>query len=666
MKNALTTLPEGLNSTYDEAIERINAQHPDQAALARKIICWVFHAFQPLTMPELQHALAVETGDSNLDTDNIPEEGLLLSVCNGLVTYGKEGLVLALVHYTFQEYLEQKAGTIFPEAQVEIVKTCLTYLSFDEFEQGPCDAETDFKIRLQQRPLLGYAVPRWGQHAGQGAEEVCRDLILSFLSQKAKLSASVQVLWARISRGFISPRHFPLDVSPLWLASFYGLEDAVSQLLASQSHVVNRKTTWGDTALHQAVGCGNIKVLKMLLSNGADIAARDLNGNTSLHFATFVVTYVPADDVSTSARQQYRSGVPQKVGTSDGFLLKLTGLLLDHGADVNAVNLEGQTALHLFVRKGQSSPTQLLLTRGADVTLRDRHRNAPLILASRSGDEEMARILLEHDLHRQIQCDIPKDAMKIATLKGQLSMLQYLLVKTSEQPPLDREGRNLLHLSAYGGHLHCLQYLESIDVDLEALDKQKRTSLHFAAACENEISGAVLNYLLDRGLDPCQRDADGWTPLLWAAKAGNIINIQLLLDTGAGSSYRGNQEWIPFAVATYHDNIRAAVMLRPPNKPLSNIFQTHGSDMSLLHRKITCDGCDLVSCKSSITSLLNEIADTLSPFLARDTNAQNAAISTTASNVYHLQESRTFPTVSSSSTGMIGIKMCRKSIGKRS
>ena len=614
-------------------------------------------------MPELQHALAVETGDSDLDADNIPEEGLLLSVCNGLVTYEKEGSVLALVHYTFQQYLEQKAETIFPEAQVEIVRTCLTYLSFDEFERGPCRGKYYFKARLQQWPLLRYAVLKWAQHARQGAEEACSDLILSFLSQGAKLSASVQVLWAKISTELIFPYHSPLDLSPLWLASFYGLEHTVSQLLADQSHTVNKRTTSGDTALHQAAGYGHLKVLQLLLNNGANIAAKDFDGNTSLHFAC---GHQPLTRL-------YRGDLLQEVRASDtDTSLKVISLLLDNGVDVNAVNFQGRAALHFATMYGQPLMTQLLLTRGADVTLKDRNQQAPLTFAMEYGDEKTSRILLKHDLKRQMQCHILNDAMKMAALRGRLSLLQELLLRTSEKAHPDSGGINLLHLSACGGSLRCLLYLESINHDLEALDKQERTSLHFAAASERQRSDAVLKYLLERGLDPCQRDVDGWTPLLWAAKAGITTNIQLLLDAGAGSFYQGDQEWIPFAIATYHNNTLAAAILRPHNRPLPEIFQTRQSRFSLRHSAV-CDGCELVSYRVFITSLLIETTDPLRLLLARDTNAHNAPISTSASNAFHLSKSHTLPTISRLSIGMmntiigmIEFNTSRKWIGKRS
>ena len=547
-------------------------------------------------MSEIQHALAVEGGDSTLDEDNIPEEGLLLSVCNGLVTYEKEGGFLALVHYTFQQYLEQKAESVFPEAQVEIVRTCLTYLSFDDFSQGPCDDDQDLMVRLKRFPLLSYAVPKWGRHARQGAEAACRELIISFLAHSAKRSASVQVLWVEksMNSNFFT-RRFPSRISSLWLASHYGLEYTMSHLLASQRQSVNMRTSWGDTALHRAAGCGNVGILELLLCNGADVTAKDRYGNTPLHLTTFFwcqYDMVPAKGLETWDWKE------QKARRSE-IALKVTQSLLNYGADVNATTLRGETALHISIMKGQKTLTQLLLARGADVMLKNGFGNAPLTLASAAGEKEIVAILLEHDLQRQVQCGFLNDALRAAASSDHVSLLEILLAKSSQRIPPDPEGRDLLHISANRGSLKCFQYLENRGFDLKALDKQKRTCLHSAAAGRRTGSLGVLEHLLEQGLDPNQSDVDRWTPLLWAAKAGHATKIEKILDAGIDSFYQDDRAWIPFAIATYHHNTLAAAILRPSTGPILETLQTQQSGLSLRHPGVTCDGCELVSLHQS-------------------------------------------------------------------
>ena len=178
-------------------------------------------------------------------------------------------------------------------------------------------------------------------------------------------------------------------------------------------------------------------------------------------------------------------------------------------------------------------------------------------------------------------------------------------MRSSDLPPPDWEGRNLLHLSAFAGDLKCLQYLEDMDLNAEALDKRQRTTLHFAAACGRPGSRAIIEYLLARGLDPCQSDVDGWTPLLWAAKAGKTANVQVLLDAGTDRSYQGDQQWIPFTVATHHGNTGAAAILKPHNTPYPEIFQL--PQLVLKHPNVRCDGCKMVSHRVLITYLLNEM-----------------------------------------------------------
>jgi hypothetical protein len=92
IRKALKTLPEGLHGTYDEMMRRIESQNDDDKQLARRVLFWIFHALRPLTLGELQHALAVEPGELELDEGNIIDGELLASPCAGLVVADREAI----------------------------------------------------------------------------------------------------------------------------------------------------------------------------------------------------------------------------------------------------------------------------------------------------------------------------------------------------------------------------------------------------------------------------------------------------------------------------------------------------------------------------------------------------------------------------------------------
>ena len=74
IKSALDNLPEGLDCIYDEPMGRIRLQNPrGRADLAIRVLGWIFYTVRPLTVQEVQHALAIEEGDCNLDSDGIPD-----------------------------------------------------------------------------------------------------------------------------------------------------------------------------------------------------------------------------------------------------------------------------------------------------------------------------------------------------------------------------------------------------------------------------------------------------------------------------------------------------------------------------------------------------------------------------------------------------------------
>ena len=108
---------------------RISSQHADDVKVAHDVLSWIMYANRPLHIEEVQHALAIEPELTDIDGEALIDEGLLISVCMGLVTEDRDSKIIRLMHHTTQEHFERKGSQHFPDAQKNITATCLTYLS---------------------------------------------------------------------------------------------------------------------------------------------------------------------------------------------------------------------------------------------------------------------------------------------------------------------------------------------------------------------------------------------------------------------------------------------------------------------------------------------------------------------------------------------------------
>jgi hypothetical protein len=89
-----------LDKAYNQAIIRIDGQMPGFQLLRRKVLSWITCVKRPLTILELQYALAIKVSNTQLDRNNIRDIKDMVSVCAGLVTVDKESGIIRLVYYT--------------------------------------------------------------------------------------------------------------------------------------------------------------------------------------------------------------------------------------------------------------------------------------------------------------------------------------------------------------------------------------------------------------------------------------------------------------------------------------------------------------------------------------------------------------------------------------
>ncbi len=110
----------------------------------------------------------------------------------------------------------------------------------------------------------------------------------------------------------------------------------------------------GATPLLRAALCGDLTVIRLLLARGADPTIETSDHTTPLMVAAGV---------------GWVDGMLHE--HSEGETLEVVKLLLEKGADVNAANEHGITALHGAAFKGANKAVQLLVDRGAKLDAKD-------------------------------------------------------------------------------------------------------------------------------------------------------------------------------------------------------------------------------------------------------------------------------------------------------
>jgi hypothetical protein len=195
-----------------------------------------------------------------------------------------------------QEYFQKAQEHWFPNAETDITKVCVSYLSFHAFENGPCDPFTELQRRLDRYKLYDYSAKNWGHHARK-ASILCPEVI-RFLNCEMKLEASIQALLPLRNRWYLIDGG-ETRMTGLHLAAYFGVEGTVNTLL-SEEVATTIQTTDGQamlrarldlkdgfrrTPLSWAAKNGHEAVVKQLLDKGADMDTRDEGGLTPLSWA---------------------------------------------------------------------------------------------------------------------------------------------------------------------------------------------------------------------------------------------------------------------------------------------------------------------------------------------------------------------------------------------
>jgi len=150
---------------------------------------------------------------------------------------------------------------------------------------------------------------------------------------------------------------------------------------------------------------GNMHIVEELLANGADVNAKNKDGWSALMVASL------------------------KGHT------EIVKALLANSADVNAKDFVGTTALMLASFKGHTETVMVLLAKGADVNANMKGGTA-LISASQEGHTEIVKALLANGTDVNAKDFIGRTALMLASFNGHTDIVKILLAKGADETAL--------------------------------------------------------------------------------------------------------------------------------------------------------------------------------------------------------------------------------------
>ncbi len=285
----------------------------------------------------------------------------------------------------------------------------------------------------------------------------------------------------------------------LLYAAIYGpIETA--QLLLDKKANVNAKSDEGFVPLHSAVSFGRTEIVKLFVEHGARVNETDNHGETPIFWALNPNTYDAAKyliENGAKATWKGKTGRTPLMTVAGRGSVNVAELFLQHGVDINAIDSNGQTALHyaaysrnpdgmskflilngaevnpLFCKHGKvsgccsgittplhsaSNTGQLAMVRnlinsGAKINVLNQDGLTPLYLAVKKGNPDVVKLLVEHGAFiNTAEKNLGYSELMLAVALGKKDIADYLIKNGADVNMKNKEGKSALDLAWNYGH----------------------------------------------------------------------------------------------------------------------------------------------------------------------------------------------------------------------
>ncbi|KAJ8969600.1 hypothetical protein NQ317_011314, partial [Molorchus minor] len=246
---------------------------------------------------------------------------------------------------------------------------------------------------------------------------------------------------------------------------------------------------------------------------------------------------------------------------------------------LKAQSANGDTALHLAVRRKDIDMVRILVDYGTSVDIRNGEGQTPLHIAAAEGDEVLVKYFYGVRASASITDNQDRTPMHLVTImnKAIASQFVFLCVLAAENGHANiielladkfkasifertKDGSTLMHIASLNGHADCAMMLFKKGVYLHMPNKDGARSIHTAARYGHV---GIINTLLQKGEKVDVTTNDNYTALHIAVESCKPAVVETLLGYGADVHVRGGKlkETALHIAARVKDGDKCALML---------------------------------------------------------------------------------------------------------
>jgi ankyrin repeat protein len=528
-----------LPSSIDDAYEKILSNVKNQEKV-KKILHIIVGARRPLSLSEMAMALGLSdqqpTPQSYVEvkTDKKLLEKRLPHLC-GLFVFINHSRIY-LIHQTAKEFLIQKEVQAdnncwkhclkFNDSQTIMAKVCIDYLSLYELDSDELrKAQRMNKIRglegetdipkLEVLALLKYSSEHWPSHFRDSCIGIGSSALTKVYDLYQSKNNCFQWWFPLLWRAQYSYED-PPHMSDIRLAAFNNHDVVLLHLLSKEGADLEDRDNEGRTALIWGAELGHEKVTKLLLDKQANVNAQGGRYGNALQAASY---------------KGHKA---------------IVRLLLDHQAEISAQGGKFGNALQAASHGGHEAIVKLLLDKQANVNaqvgidLYDQDKSDAKAIWEdfRTGKVVASELLSYRQVHTNLQKTLCRNALEAASYEGHETIVRLLLDNQADVNAQGGELGNALQTASRAGHEMIVRLLLDHHADVNAQGGELGNALQAASYGRHE---AIVRLLIEHQADVNAQGGKYGNALQAAIYRGHEGIVKLLLDKHADVNAQGGE-----------------------------------------------------------------------------------------------------------------------------